>query len=79
MAERIRGADPETEEPFESPMDGRSLRWKEEELALCPIAIRGWHANNVDDMMMLECVHTEPWDAVFDTWWERSPMRPRNR
>ena len=56
MAERIRGADPETEEPFESPMDGRSLRWKEEEQALCPIAIREWHANNVDDMMMLECV-----------------------
>ena len=53
LAERIRGADPETEEPFESPMDGRSLRWKEEELALCPIAIREWHANNVDDMMML--------------------------
>ena len=25
MAERIRAADPETEEPFESPMDGRSL------------------------------------------------------
>ena len=32
-AERIRDADPETEEPFESPMDGRSLRWKEEEKA----------------------------------------------
>ena len=63
-AERIRGADPETEEPFESPMDGRSLRWKEEEPALCPIAIREWHANNVDDMMILECIHTEPWDAV---------------
>ena len=58
-AERIRGADPETEEPFESPMDGRSLRWKEEEQALCPIAIREWHANNVDDMMILECIHTE--------------------
>ena len=51
-AERIRAADPETEEPFESPMDGRSLRWKEEEQALCPIAIREWHANNVDDMMI---------------------------
>ena len=73
MAERIRAADPETEEPFESPMDGRSLRWKEEEQALCPIAIREWHANNVDDMMMLECVHTEPWDAVFNAWWERFP------
>ena len=76
MAERIRGADPETEEPFESPMDGRSLRWKEEEQALCPIAIREWHANNVDDMMMLECVHTEPWDAVFKAWWERFPDAP---
>ena len=77
MAERIRGADPETEEPFESPMDGRSLRWKEEEQALCPIAIREWHANNVDDMMMLECVHTEPWDAVFKAWWERFPDAPK--
>ena len=70
-AERIRGADPETEEPFESPMDGRSLRWKEEEQALCSIAIREWHANNVDDMMILECIHTEPWDAVSKAWWER--------
>ena len=40
---------------------------------MCPIAIREWHANNVDDMMMLECVHTEPWDAVFNAWWERFP------
>ena len=76
-AERIRGADPETEEPFESPMDGRSLRWKEEEQALCPIAIREWHANNVDDMMILECIHTEPWDAVFKAWWERFPDAPK--
>ena len=54
-------------------MDGRSLRWKEEEQALCPIAIREWHANNVDDMMILECIHTQPWDAVFKAWWERFP------
>ena len=76
-AERIRGADPETEEPFESPMDGRSLRWKEEEQALCPIAIREWHANNVDDLMILECIHTEPWDAVSKAWWERFPAAPK--
>ena len=30
-AERIRAADPETDEAFESPVEGRSLRWKEEE------------------------------------------------
>ena len=76
-AERIRAADPETDETFESPVDGRSLRWKEEEQALCPIAIREWHANNVDDMMLLDCIHTEPWDAIFKAWWERFPDAPK--
>ena len=56
-AERIRTADPETDEPFESPMSGRSLRWINDGQpgALCPVAIRAWHASNVDDMMDLEC------------------------
>ena len=75
-AERI-GADPGTDEPFESPLDGRSLRWKEAEEALCPIAIREWHANNIDDMMIIECIHTEPWDAVSKAWWERFPAAPK--
>ena len=57
-AERIRGADPETDEPFESPLDDRSLRWKEAQEALCPIAIREWHANKIDDMIILACIHT---------------------
>ena len=76
-AERIRAADPETDEAFESPVEGRSLRWKEEEQVLCPIAIREWHANKIDDMMILECIHTEPWDAVFKAWWERFPDAPK--
>ena len=76
-AERTRAADPETDETFESPVDGRSLRWKEEEQMFCPIAIREWHANKIDDMMILECIHTEPWDAVFKAWWERFPDAPK--
>ena len=74
-AERIRAADPETDEPFESPVDGRSLRWinEGEQEAFCPITIREWHARKIDDMMLLECIHTEPWDAVSTAWWERFP------
>ena len=44
---------------------------------LCPIAIREWHANKIDDMMILECIHAEPWDAVFKAWWERFPDAPK--
>ena len=71
-AERIRAAAPETDEPFESPVDGRSLRWinEGEQEAFCPITIREWHARKIDDMMLLECIHTEPWDAVSKAWWE---------
>ena len=28
-------------------------------------------------MMILECIHTEPWDAVFKAWWERFPDAPK--
>ena len=27
--------------------------------------------------MILECIHTEPWDAVFKAWWERFPDAPK--
>ena len=74
-AERVRAADPETDGQFESPMSGRSLRWIDDGRpgALCPVAIRQWHASNVDDMMDLECIHAAPWDGLFDAWWERFP------
>ena len=72
---------PETDGPFESPMSGRSLRWIDDGRpgALCPVAIRQWHASNVDRVgarvpLSKRCISL--YGTICD-WSRDGPLRAR--